>query len=146
MYRTDNNAQQTNTTNDPKRQGSVTVTHNDDGTLTIPVYFYTAVFTSNGYKNYGGDWELDRVPVKVTITSAENFNDESSPTIAYSNLSGNAVTLLQAAITDLEGYAYAYYRDIPITGSTYKFTLTETELNKLYEASLYISYLAFMFS
>ena len=67
----------------------------------------------------------------------ENFTDIQNPTIGYSNPAGNNVTTLQAGIYGTDGYtAYAAYRNISKTGSSYTFTLTEQERQNLRYATI----------
>lgn len=113
------------------KSGSVTVTHGSDGKLTIPIYFYTAIYTSDALKNYGGNWTLDANPVKATLSAAPNFTDEDNPTITYYNGAQNLVTSLQAAITTTDNKILANYRDIPKTDTSYTFNLTDAERTTL---------------
>ena len=118
------------------KSGSVTVKHNADGSLTIPIYFKTAVFTSAQHKDYGGNWELDKIPRGATITGASNFNDEASPTITYSNPAGSSVEALDIAVYDPAGStSYAAYRAASKTGTTYTFNFTDAERKKLRQAA-----------
>lgn len=76
---------------------------------------------------------LDRIFKKASITSAPNFTDEDNPTIYYDR---GYVDTLEAAIYDTSGYtSYASYRSIDIYGSSYTFTLTTAERNKLIAAA-----------
>jgi len=118
------------------KSGSVTVKHNADGSLTIPIYFKTAVFTSAQHKDYGGNWELDKIPRGATITGASNFSDEANPTITYSNPAGSSVEALDIAVYDPAGStSYAAYRAASTTGTTYTFNFTDAERKKLRQAA-----------
>lgn len=66
----------------------------------------------------------------ATITSAPNFNDENNPTITYTNPFGNNVETLMAYIS-YPGVIDTAFRDIPKTGTSYTFVLTEEERNTL---------------
>ena len=83
---------------------------------------------------------LEKTIKEATITSAENFNDEESPTITYSNPMGDSskITSLQACIAnETGGVVYIPYRDIDKTGSSYTFFLTDQERNNLREICKY---------
>lgn len=112
--------------------GSITVEHNSDGSLTVPVVFKTAVYSSANHKDYGGNFALDKNPRQANLTAAPNFNDESNPTITYSNPAGTAVSSLKACIASSDGVTiYVPYRDVSKTGTSYTFNLTEEERNIL---------------
>lgn len=67
---------------------------------------------------------------KATISSAPNFNHGATETITYSNPSGQTMAIGIYG-TDA-ATAYAAYRTC--TGTSYKFTLTDAELDKIYKA------------
>lgn len=116
--------------------GSITVKHNNDGTLTIPIYFYTGVYASKYKANYGGNWTLDSIPREATISAADNFTDEGNPTVTYSNPAGDAVSNLDISIYDPNGQtAYAGYRAATKTGTSYTFNLTDAERTALRKAA-----------
>lgn len=110
--------------------GNITVTHNNDGSLSVPVYFYTGVYSSKWEKDYGGTFTLDNSKKRANITAAPNFNDEENPTITYNNPAGNLVTSLKACIS-WTGADDIAYREIPKTGTSYTFNLTDAERAKL---------------
>lgn len=117
-------------------EGDVWVNHNNDGSLTIPIYFRTGVYASAYHKDYGGNFPLDSIPRGATVTAADNFNDEGNPSITYSNPAGNTVSSLVAGIFDNNGQtAYAGYREISKTGSSYTFTLSDAERAALRNAA-----------
>lgn len=115
--------------------GSMVVTHNTDGSLTIPVSLSTAIYTTDS-RAASGNWELDKIARGASITSAPNFTDEENPVLKYSNPAGNSVTSLQACIASSDGKTiYAAYRDITKTGTSYTFSLTTAERNALRNAT-----------
>lgn len=122
----------------PVAQGSVSgslyVNHTTDGSKSIAVSLSTAIYTYDTVTN-SGTWKLDAIPRKATIKSAPNFNDEGNPTITYENLSGNAVTTLQACISLDGSKADIAYRDISKTGTSYTFNLTDAEREVLRKAT-----------
>lgn len=87
----------------------------------------------SGHKASGGAAvSLPTIPRQASLTSAQDFTDESNPTIEYSNPAGSSVASLQAAIYSFdEKTAYAAYRNISKTGKKYTFDLTEEERNAI---------------
>lgn len=69
------------------------------------------------------------------ITEAPNFTDEGNPTIKYSNPFGNNVTSLQACISLTGAKDDVVYRDVPKTGTSYTFNLTDAERKVLRQAA-----------
>ena len=121
--------------------GSVTVTHNADGSKSVPASFsYYPAKTASYYPGSmsgSGTLTLTTIPRQATLTAAPHFTDEDNPTITYSNPAGNAVTSLKACIADANGQnLYAEYRDISKTGTSYTFNLTDEERNALRWASI----------
>lgn len=115
--------------------GTITVQHNNDGSLSIPVSLTTAIYTSST-STKSGTWTLDSNPRGATITSAPNFTDEGNPVVKYSNPLGSSVTTLQACIASSDGNTiYAAYRDIGKTNTSYTFSLTTAERNTLRNAT-----------
>lgn len=115
--------------------GSKTITHNSDGSKSVSC---SASFgnssTPIGDASASGTFTLSTIPRQATISSAPNFNDEENPTITYSNSAGNSVSTLQACISLTGAVDDIKYRDIPKTGSSYTFELTEDERNILRNA------------
>ena len=117
-------------------EGDVWVTHNNDGSLSVPVYFYTGVYASAYKKDYGGTFALDKIPRGATITAADNFTDEGNPVVTYSNPAGTAVSALDIGLYDTAGQvAYAGYRAASTTGTSYTFNLTDAERTNLRKAA-----------
>lgn len=120
------------------------VPHNADGkkSVTISVNVGGDVAWGNGSAYVA----LDTIPRHASITAAPNFNDEENPTINYSNPAGNAITSIQACIASIDGATvYAAYRDIPKTGSSYTFELTDEERETLRWATINSNTLAVRF-
>ena len=113
--------------------GQITVTHNSDGSLNMP--YNVSIPNIKSLNKYAppsmalsGTWALKDIPRQATITSAPNFtNEDDSVTITYSNPAGNAVDSLQACISLTGSAADIHYRDIPKTGTSYTFDLTDAE-------------------
>ena len=114
--------------------GTLTVTHNSDGKKSISVSLATAIYTSSVTTN-STTWTLDDIPRYATVTSATNFTDIQNPTITYSNQAGTNVTSLQACISLTGSNDDIAYRDIPVSGTSYTFNLTEAERNVLRQAT-----------
>ena len=114
--------------------GTFVINHNADGTKTFNVSISAWTYPSS---NYSGEawYELTSIPRQATVTNATDFNDEQNPTIYYSNPAGNAVTSLEAYIeNDVTGTGIIGLRDIPKTGNSYTFPLTDAERNTLRNA------------
>lgn len=116
------------------------IKHGDNGKKSVSISCDYAVNATISGTYYGtitasDTVDLDLIPRQATLTAAPNFDDEDNPEITYSNPAGNAVDSLQAAIYDSEGsVAYAAYRNITKTASTYTFNLTTAERNALRNA------------
>ena len=118
----------------------VRVYHNSDGSGSV--YIEGSVSGPSGtslagHKASGGATvTLDNIPRQAALTSAQDFTDESNPTIGYSNPAGYGANSLQAAIySENEQTAYAAYRNISKTGSAYTFNLTAQERENLRNAT-----------
>lgn len=68
----------------------------------------------------------------IISVSPDSLTDEDNFTISYSNPAGTFATELQACISFTGGNDDIPYRDIPKTGSSYTFVLTDAEKNTLY--------------
>jgi hypothetical protein len=118
------------------KSGYTFVSHNADGKKTISITLQTGIYTT-AVGSYGGAWILDDIPRAATITSVSNFNDETNPTITYSNPWGSNVSALQAFI-----YAADYKtllvgaKDLNKNGASYTYSLTAAEKAKLSAASI----------
>ncbi len=118
----------------PAKKGSVsgtlTVDHDADGSKTISVSLTTAIYYTP-VKTTTVSWELDTIERGAKLTSAPDFNDTDLPTITYTNPRGDGVEKLDACIADSVGwYAYAPYRDLSKTGTSYTFTKEDMTLLK----------------
>lgn len=114
--------------------GTVTIAHNDDGTLSVPVSMSAGIYVWAINATAEGTMVLDDIPRAATITAAPNFTDEDNPTITYTNKAGSSVDSLAVCITldgDNDDIAY---RTISKTGSSYTFSLTSAERAVLYNA------------
>lgn len=117
------------------KTGSLTLTHNTNGTKSITASIEAAVYVSNINVKVSKTFELDRIMRQATITYAPNFEDEANPTINYNNPIGNNAEALEACISLTGATDDIKYRAISKTGNTYTFNLTEAERDVLRNAS-----------
>lgn len=112
---------------------SLTISHDTDGSkaLYVSSYISHSRFDST---SQGFTVNLTNIPRGATITNAPNFNDTQNPTITYSNSAGSVVSSLQACISLTGSNDDIAYRNIPITGTSYTFNLTNAERNILRQA------------
>ena len=116
------------------------IPHNSDGNKSVSIvcdYAVNATISGTyfGIVSASKTVNMDLIPRAATLTSAENFNDEGNPSITYNNPAGNAATALQAAIYSSDGStAYAAYRNITKTATSYTFNLTTAERNAMRNA------------
>lgn len=117
--------------------GTIDITHNSDGTKSVDMSISAWTYSSSNYSG-SANFTLETIPRQATINSATDFNDESNPTITYTNSAGNSVTTLQACIALTESSAQSNpiisWRDISKTGSSYTFNLTTAEREALRNA------------
>lgn len=118
---------------------TVTIGHNADGNGSCYLY---AIVNGPGATSMEGTYvsgastvTLDWIPRFASIVSVTDFTDEGNPVITYSNPAGSAVSLLQACISLTGAKDDVQYRDIPKTGTSYTFQLTEDERNMLRAAT-----------
>lgn len=116
------------------------IAHNSDGSKSVDIsctFNIRGTLTNTYYPSVtaSGTAVLDNIAKKVTLVSAPNFTDASSPTITYSNPAGNSVTSIHACIADANGAEiYVPYREISKTSTSYTFNFTEEERNTLIDA------------
>ena len=109
--------------------GWYTVSNKTSGT--VPFYAQLYDVSAATTKVTSASYSLNISPAGATIVSAADFTDEQNPTITFSNPAGNNVTSLRACISFTGGNDDIKYRDIPKTGTSYTFALTEEERNVL---------------
>lgn len=118
---------------------TATVTHNADGSGSCYIYGVlngpTQTTLEGTYVSGSATVTLDKITRYATISSATDFADTGSPTINYSNPAGTNVDSLQACISLDGSTAKIGYKDIPKTGTSYSFPLTESERNTLRAAT-----------
>ena len=114
--------------------GTITVNHNADGTASNVGFELKGCVYYNRSNSYTGSISLTRIPRQANLTSAPDFNDEANPTINYSNPAGNSVSSLDACISLTGSRDDVPYRAVSKTGSSYTFSLSESERNTLRSA------------
>lgn len=117
---------------------TMTVTHDNAGNATATIYWKSGYSSSWAkYKKPSGSFNvtLPQIPRQANLTSAPDFTDEGNPTVNYNNPAGTAVEELVCGIyNDAGSVAYAAYRDVSKTGTSYTFNLTDDERNALRQA------------
>lgn len=117
--------------------GTIDVPHNSDGAKSVDMSISAWTYSSSNYSG-SANFTLETIPRQATINNATDFNDESNPTITYTNSAGDSVTTLQACIALTESSAQSNpivsWRDISKTGSSYTFNLTTAEREALRNA------------
>ena len=111
------------------------IAHKSDGSKTVSCSAEYITGVSSGTITATASKALTRIPIKATIVSAPNFNDEANPTITYKNSAGNSVDKLRACISLTGASADIAYRDISKTGTSYTFNLTDAERKVLRAAT-----------
>ena len=115
--------------------GNFTMTHDTSGNKTFTASAEAGIYTVAVNCSGSGSFTLPQIARAATITAAPNFTDIENPTINYQNSAGNSVTTLQACISLTGSTDNISYRDIPKTGTSYTFNLTEAERNVLRAAA-----------
>ena len=115
--------------------GNFTMTHDTSGNKTFSASAEAGIYTVAVNCSGSGSFTLPQIARAATIIAAPNFTDIQNPTINYQNSAGNSVTTLQACISLTGSTDNISYRDIPKTGTSYTFNLTEAERNVLRAAA-----------
>lgn len=115
--------------------GNFTMTHDTAGNKTFSASSEAGIYTVAVNCSGSGTFTLPQIARAAKITAAPNFTDIENPTINYQNSAGNSVTTLQACISLTGSTDNISYRDIPKTGTSYTFQLTEAERNVLRAAA-----------
>lgn len=115
--------------------GNFTMTHDTAGNKTFSASAEAGIYTVAVNCSGSGSFTLPQIARAAKITAAPNFTDIQNPTINYQNSAGNSVSSLQACISLTGSTDNIEYRDIPKTGTSYTFQLTEAERNVLRAAT-----------
>ena len=117
---------------------TMTVNHDSAGNATATIYWKAGYNASwGGFQKPSGSFNitLPQIPRQANLTSAPDFTDEGNPTVNYSNPAGTAVDELMCGIyNDAGSVAYAGYRNVSKTGTSYTFSLTDAERDALRQA------------
>lgn len=117
---------------------TMTVNHDSAGNATATIYWKAGYNASwGGFQKPSGSFNitLPQIPRQANLTSAPDFTDEGNPTVNYSNPAGTAVDELMCGIyNDAGSVAYAEYRNVSKTGTSYTFNLTNAERDALRQA------------
>jgi hypothetical protein len=111
------------------------MTHDTAGNKSFTASAEAGIYTVAVNCSGSGTFTLPQIARAAKITAAPNFTDIQNPTINYQNSAGNSVTTLQACISLTGSTDNISYRDIPKTGTSYTFNLTEAERNVLRAAA-----------
>lgn len=115
--------------------GNFTMAHDTAGNKSFTASAEAGIYTVSVNCSGSGTFTLPQIARAAKITAAPNFTDIQNPTINYQNSAGNSVTTLQACISLTGSTDNISYRDIPKTGTSYTFNLTEAERNVLRAAA-----------
>ena len=115
--------------------GNYTMTHDTAGNKTFSASAEAGIYAVTVNCSGSGSFTLPQIARAAKITAAPNFTDIQNPTINYQNSAGNSVSSLQACISLTGSTDNISYRDIPKTGTSYTFQLTEAERNVIRAAT-----------
>lgn len=105
-----------------------TLEHNSNGTKSFTVEVEGAIYEQTINCSGSKTFTLNQIARAATITSAPNFDDTDNPTIIYNNPGKGNVDSVEAGIYGTDGLTtLAAYRAISRYGTSYTFSLTDTE-------------------
>ena len=110
------------------REGSITVTHNNDGTASAVGFTLKGCVYYNRDNTYNGSCALSNIPRQATMNSAGNFNDEQNPSFTYSNPANASMSCWLEPKPNNDHLAV---RTLSGTSGTFTWNLTEEERNQL---------------
>lgn len=108
------------------------IAHNADGTRTIhgEVNFYSSPWGFNATASSGNTLELPSIPRKATVSDATNMNDETNPTVYFSN-PGNMSLVPYINIYLNGAVALRLERSKGSYSSPYTWTITDAERQQI---------------
>ncbi len=110
------------------KSGSVTVSHNPDGTCSLPVSLSTAIYTST-QSAVSGTWTLDTIP-RASVVTATSGNIGQSILVAISRYSSAFTHALRYSFGSLSGWIGAggamSSSEVKHSGTSVAFTLPES--------------------
>lgn len=113
--------------------GSLVVSHSEDGKKTVDVSLSSAIYTST-VSTVSGSWALDDIQRGAYIISAENFTDESSPSLKFTSYSSTLTHSIGVYLSS--NNAPLCNRVVLIAKGATKtetITLTQTEIDNILE-------------
>lgn len=112
--------------------GTMWISHTTNGTKTFSISAFTGWLYSNyNYSSNGGSYTLNPIPRQATITSANNFNDESNPSFTFTN---PANASMSCWLEPNPASDHLCIRTLSGTSGTFTWDLTEAERKQLRSA------------
>ena len=109
--------------------GTKVITHNNNGSQSFSASVEAGIYTVAVNCTGNGKWDLKDIPRKATITSAPDFNNNSTElTINISNPLGTKAATAISIGTDANNALFAFET---FTGNSHKFKLDATKINTL---------------
>ena len=130
-----------------KKTGSITITHNNDGSKSVGMSVKAAIYSSSVNCTGSATYTLNKIDRYALITAFESFTDVQSPSITYINPQGaELVTDLKVRITWNSGANYTSWYDISNwAGGDYTINLSTADRNLLREGTPNSNTLAIQF-
>ena len=116
------------------KSGAITVTHDIKGTKNITASIQAAVYGSSVNLTASNSWDLDTIPRAATVTSATDFNDETQPTLNFTNYGGYKLRPYLKFWSDVGEVIHRVYRDTNTYTSPYTWEFTEAERKAMRQA------------
>lgn len=123
-----------------KKTGSITITHDEDGTKSISMSVKAALYSASVNCTGSANYTLDTINRYALLGSVEDFTDEGYPTITYTNPAGISLTTdLKIRITWNGGANYTYWHNLADDGSASPYTFDSTSLTAQNKADMLAS-------
>lgn len=101
------------------RSGSITVSHNQDGTKSVSMSVRAAIYSASVNCTGSKTFALNKIDRYALLTDAPNFDDTENPTITYTNTLGSpTVTDLKVRLEWNEGADYTTWFNLNDAGGT----------------------------
>lgn len=112
-----------------KKTGTITITHEDDGTKSISMSVKAALYSASVNCTGSASYTLDTINRYCLLGTATDFTDESYPTITYSNPAGEElVTGTKVRITWNNEANYTAWKSLADDGSDSPYTFDSSIL------------------
>lgn len=120
-----------------KKTGSLTIAHKEDGSQSVSMSVRAAIYSASVNCTGSNTFTLNKIDRYALITAFENFTDEGSPTITYTNPQGaELVTDLKVRVTWNNGAGYTSWYDISNwTGGDYTINFSNADRELMRAAS-----------